>query len=397
MSRAGEGPMSTRLRLVFFTVVVLVCAATAAGAQDGGLPKFETRASHAILIDADSNAVLFEKNAHDLMHPASMSKLMTMVMVFEAIDRGDLSLDETFFISENAWRNGGAQSGSSTMFAKVNSDIRLEDLIRGIIIQSGNDACIAIAEGMYGTEEAFAQAMTKRARKLGLEKSTFTNATGWPDENHKMTAYELALLARHIIYDLPQFYHYFSETEFTWNDITQKNRNPLLGLNLGVDGLKTGHVEESGYGLVVSAKRDGRRFILVLNGMDSRQERSNEARKLLDWGFRAYRQFVLFEPGEEVGTASVWGGEKGTVTLYTKQRATVSMQRMVRSDIKARIVYQGPLKAPVEEGAEVAKLRVEAPNHMPVDLPAFRGRERRRGRPYAQGRSMRSDRFCSAG
>jgi len=350
---------------------ILIFSATGAYGQEGDLPKFETDAQYAILLDSDSNAVLFEKNADQLMHPASMSKLMTMVMVFEALQRGDLKLDEKFFISENAWRSGGEQSGSSTMFAKVNSDVPLEDLIRGVIIQSGNDACIAIAEGMYGTEEAFAQAMTKRGRELGLRKSSFTNATGWPDENHQMTARELAMVARHIIYDLSDYYHYYSETEFTWNGITQKNRNPLLTMDIGVDGLKTGYVKEAGYGLVASARRDGRRLLLVINGLDSLQQRATEARKLLDWGFRAYKQFVLFEPGEEVGTASVWGGEKGTVRLFTKDRATVSMQRMVRSDIKARIVYQGPLKAPVEEGAEVAKLRVEAPNHTPVDLPLY--------------------------
>jgi D-alanyl-D-alanine carboxypeptidase (penicillin-binding protein 5/6) len=361
----------TGARVLILTGLAALAVIGPAFAQEGGLPTFQTQAKFAILIDADSNAVLLQKRADDLMHPASMSKLMTMVMVFEAIRRGDLRLDENFFISENAWRSGGAVSGSSTMFAKVNSEVPLEDLIRGVIIQSGNDACIAIAEGMYGTEDAFAQAMTARGRELGLRKSTFMNATGWPDENHKMTARELAAVARHIIYDLPEFYHYYSEKEFTWNGITQKNRNPLLTMDIGVDGLKTGYVEQSGYGLVASAVRDGRRLLLVINGLESINDRATEARKLLDWGFRAYQQFVLFEPGEEVGTASVWGGEKGAVRLVTRKRATVSMQRMVRSDIKARIVYDGPLKAPVSEGAEVAKLRVEAPNHMPVDLPLY--------------------------
>ncbi len=360
-----------QLTALFFVGLAMISAPVAASAQLDGVPKFETKAEFAILLDADSNAVLFEKNAEEIMHPASMSKLMTMVMVFEAVKRGDMTLEEKFFISENAWRNGGEQSGSSTMFAKVNSEIPLEDLIRGVIIQSGNDACIALAEGMYGTEDAFAQAMTKRGRELDLKKSTFTNATGWPDDNHKMTARELAMVARHIIFELPEFYHYYAEKEFTWNGIKQNNRNPLLAMDIGVDGLKTGYVKESGYGLVASAKRDGRRMILVVNGLSSLKERSTEARKLLDWGFRAYKQFVLFEPGEEVGTASVWGGEKGKVKLFTKDRATVSMQRMVRSDIKARIVYKGPIKAPVVEGAEVAQLRVEAPNHIPIDLPLY--------------------------
>ena len=352
-------------------LLVLAAVAVAGPALAQNEPQFQTEAKFAILMDADSNAVLYEKNADELMSPASMSKLMTMVIVFEALKRGDVQLDEEFFISENAWRKGGESSGSSTMFAKLDSSVPLEDLIRGVIVQSGNDACIALAEGLYGTEEAFADAMTARAREIGMRKSIFANSTGWPDPNHKMTARELAMTARHIIYELPEFYHYYSEPEFTWNEIKQYNRNPLLRMNIGADGLKTGYTAESGYGLVGSAVRDGRRLLLVINGLKSRKARSTEARKLLDWGFRSFRQFTLFDPGEEVGTANVWGGEKGSVKLFTKKRASVSLRRMVRSQIKARIVYEGPLRAPVEEGDQVAYLRVEAPNHMPTDLPLY--------------------------
>ncbi|MFV2092209.1 MAG: D-alanyl-D-alanine carboxypeptidase family protein, partial [Hyphomicrobiales bacterium] len=283
--------------------LLAVLAPAPAMAQVG----FQSKAPFAILMDGDSKAILYAKNIDDLMYPASMSKLMTAVMVFEAVQRGDLALDEEFFISEDAWRRGGESSGSSTMFAKLNSSIPLESLLRGVIVQSGNDASIAIAEGMYGTEAAFAEAMTARARELGLTKSTFTNATGWPDPDHQMTTRELALLARHIIYDLPEFYKYYSEKEFTWNGITQRNRNPLLYNYPGADGLKTGFVKESGYGLVASAQRKGRRLIAVVNGLKKRKDRGPEMRKLLDWGFRSFKRFVLFENGEQVGTANVWG------------------------------------------------------------------------------------------
>ena len=332
---------------------------------------FQTKAKYAILIDAKSGATLYEKNADELMSPASMSKLMTMTMVFEALKRKDLTLTDEFLVSENAWRSGGGSSGSSTMFAKLDSAVPLEDLIRGVIVQSGNDACIALAEGMYGTEAAFAEAMTVRARKLGLSKSTFTNATGWPDEDHKMTARELAQLARHIIYDLSDYYHYYSETEFTWNDIKQRNRNPLLYQNMGADGLKTGHTEESGYGLVGSAVQKGRRLIVVLNGLEKRKDRSTETRKMMDWGFRSFKQFVLFDVDEEVGTASVWGGEKSEVKLMAKGRAMVSVQQMARSSIKAKIVYEGPVRAPIKEGDRIGVLRVTADNQGPSEIPLY--------------------------
>ncbi|MHA1524048.1 MAG: D-alanyl-D-alanine carboxypeptidase family protein [Alphaproteobacteria bacterium] len=332
---------------------------------------FQSKAKFAILMDGDSKAILYKKNIDTLMNPASMSKLMTAVMVFEGIQNGDLALDEEFFVSENAWRKGGVSSGSSTMFAKLNSSIALEDLLRGVIVQSGNDASIVIAEGMFGTEEAFAEAMTARARELGLRKSTFTNATGWPDPDHKMTTRELALLARHIIYNLPEFYKYYSEQDFTWNGIKQRNRNPLLTQNVGVDGLKTGYVKESGYGLVASAMRKGRRLIAVVHGLKRRKDRGPEMRKLLDWGFRSFKRFVLFEAGEEIGTASVWGGAQGSVPLVAKGAATISVQRMSRSKIKAKIVYQGPLRAPVAEGDQVATLMVTAAEAGTAEIPLY--------------------------
>lgn len=364
--------ISTKASVLAFRTAAILAGLTLLGSQIANAQvAFQTKAKYAVLIDAESGATLFEKNADELMSPASMSKLMTMTMVFEALKRKDLELDNEFLISENAWRKGGESSGSSTMFAKLDSSVPLEDLIRGVIVQSGNDACIAIAEGMYGTEEAFAEAMTIRARKIGLAKSSFTNATGWPDDNHKMTARDLANLARYMIYDLSDYYHYYSELEFTWNGIKQHNRNPLLYQNMGADGLKTGHTEESGYGLVGSAVQKGRRLIAVLNGLENRKDRGTETRKLMDWGFRSFKQFVLFDVDEEVGEADVWGGDKGSVALKAKGRAMVSVQQMARSSIKARIVYEGPIRAPVKEGDRIGVLRVTASNQGPSEIPLY--------------------------
>ncbi len=333
--------------------------------------KFATGARHAILVDAGTGEVLFEKNPDALMPPASMSKLMTMLMVFEALKGRQLTLEDKFFVSENAWKSGGATSGGSTMYAKVNSDLRLEDLIRGVIVQSANDACIAIAEGLSGSEEAFGEAMTKRARQLGLEKSVFKNATGLPDPEHKMTARELAKLARHIIYELPEFYKYYSEREFTWNKITQQNRNPLLYMNIGSDGLKTGYTREAGYGLVASAVRDGRRLIMVLAGMKSSKARRVEARKLLDWGFRRFRSFVLFQRGQTVGHARVWGGTEGWVQLMSKEPVRVMLTPDERKQVRAEVVYDGPLQAPVQPGTQIGKLRFAVAGSEVSEVPLF--------------------------
>ncbi len=332
---------------------------------------FSTKARHAILIDAGTGEVLFEKEADALMPPASMSKLMTMVMVFEALKNKQLTLDDNFFISENAWKNGGASSGGSTMYAKVNSDVRLQDLIRGVIVQSANDACIAIAEGLAGSEESFGEAMTKRARELGLEKSTFKNATGLPHPEHKMTARELAKLARHIIYEMPEFYKYYSEREFTWNKITQQNRNPLLYMDIGADGLKTGFTREAGYGLVASAIRDGRRLIMVIAGMKSSKARRVEARKLLDWGFRRFRSFVLFQRGQTVGHARVWGGTEGWVQLMSKEPVRVMLTPEERKSVRAEVVYEGPIQAPVQPGTQIGKLRFAVAGSEVSEVPLF--------------------------
>jgi serine-type D-Ala-D-Ala carboxypeptidase (penicillin-binding protein 5/6) len=330
---------------------------------------FETRAKQAILMDSGSGKVLFQKNADELMHPASMSKIMTMIMVFERLKSGRLSLDDEFTVSENAWRRGGATSGGSTMYAELNSRIRLEDLIKGVIVQSANDGCIIIAEGIAGSEEAFADLMTQRARELGLEKSTFRNATGLTDPEHQMTARELALLARYLIEVFPEFYKTYSIPEFTWNGITQPNRNPLLGSYPGADGIKTGYVSAAGYGLTGSAKRDGRRLIMVINGLSSGRERADEARKLLDWGFRQYRTVELYQAGDRVGRARVWGGSQRWVDLAAKDDVRLALSDEEKDGTTVEVAYDGPLMAPVEQGAEVGTVRFKVNGRVISESP----------------------------
>jgi D-alanyl-D-alanine carboxypeptidase (penicillin-binding protein 5/6) len=330
---------------------------------------FETRAKQAILMDSGSGKVLFEKNADELMHPASMSKIMTMIMVFERLKSGRLSLDDEFTVSENAWRRGGATSGGSTMYAELNSRIRLEDLIKGVIVQSANDGCIIIAEGIAGSEEAFADLMTQRARELGLEKSTFRNATGLTDPEHQMTARELALLARYLIEVFPEFYKTYSIPEFTWNNITQPNRNPLLGSYPGADGIKTGYVAAAGYGLTGSARRDGRRLIMVINGLSSTRERADEARKLLDWGFRQYRTVELYQAGDRVGRARVWGGSRRWVDLAARDDVRLALSDEEKDATTVEVAYDGPLMAPVEQGAEVGTVRFKVNGRVISESP----------------------------
>ena len=341
------------------------------GVAGAAAETFDTRAQHALLMDAETETILFQKAADVRMPPASMAKLMTAAVVFDAIKSGKLSLDTEFQVSENAWRNGGANSGGSTMFAKLGSTITVGDLLKGIIIQSGNDACITVAEGMAGTETTFANLMNAEARKLGLTNSHFTNATGLPDPDQYVTAQDLAKLARHIVYDDPEFYPIFSETEFTWNKIRQHNRNPLLDMNIGADGLKTGFTDASGYGLVASAVRNGQRLIMVINGTQSEKERAEEARKLMDWGLRAFEKVELFRQGQEVARATVFGGAQGSVGLVGKGGIAAFLPRGSRDLIKGRVVYQGPVPAPVSAGQEIGKLQITLGNDVLREAPVY--------------------------
>ena len=279
--------------------------------------EFQVSAPYAILIDADSGTVLFEKNADKLNPPASMSKLMTTELVLHTIAQGKLKWDDEMTISENAWRKGGAPSGGSAMFAALNSRVSVRDLMHGVMIQSGNDACIALAEGIAGSELAFADLMNKRAKEIGLTQSRFTNSTGIHDADHNMTTRELAKLAQHIIKTYPDAYRIYGEREFTWNKVRQQNRNPLLAMGIGADGLKTGFTKEAGYGLTASAVNNNLRLIMVVNGFKTMKERSDEARKLMEWGFRAFEARPLFAQGETVGEAKLYGGAKSRVPLVS--------------------------------------------------------------------------------
>jgi D-alanyl-D-alanine carboxypeptidase (penicillin-binding protein 5/6) len=321
---------------------------------------FETKATHAILLDSETGTVLFQKDADSRMPPASLAKLMTSAVIFDAVKSGKLKLTDTFTVSENAWRTGGANSGGSTMFAKLNDSIELQNLMRGIIVQSGNDACIVVAEGMAGTEATFADLMNAEAKKIGLTNSHFKNSTGLPDPDQYVTARDLAKLADYIIHQFPDFYEIYGEPDFTWNKIKQRNRNPLLDMNIGADGLKTGFTEEAGYGIVGSAVQNGQRLIVVIGGTKSDKERAEEARKLLEWGFRAFERVQLFGKGEVVASAKVFGGAESSVGLVSHEPLDLLLPRGSREAVKARVVYTGPVPAPIEAGQQIGTFRVTA-------------------------------------
>jgi len=343
------------------------------GASRAAAQGFQTQAEHAILIDADSGTVLFEKNADQPFSPASMAKIMTAEILFKEMRQGRLNADSEFVISENAWRRGGASAGGSSMFAQLNSKIKLPDLLRGIIIQSGNDASIAAAEAVGGSEDNFARMMTDRARELGMTKSVFMNATGYSHPEQKVTARELALLALHVIETYPEEYKIYGEREFTWNKIRQQNRNPLLTMNMGADGLKTGFLQESGYALTASAVQNGQRLVLVVSGLKTANDRANETRKLLDWGFRAFEARQLFAAGAPVGEARVFGGDHGSVPLVAKKPVRLLMPRGSNDRLLARIVYQGPVPAPIQEGAPIGRLKVMRGEVQALDVPLYAG------------------------
>ena len=319
---------------------------------------FDTKAKFAVLMDYETGSILYSKAADDRLEPASMAKLMTLAVVFSYLQQNKLKLDDEFFISEHAWRDGGASSGGSTMFAVLNSKVKIEDLLKGVIVQSGNDAAIALAEGIGGTEETFAKIENQLAKQIGLTNSHFTNATGLPDPDMYSTADDLATLSSYIIKTFPEYYPIFSMPEFTWNKIRQPNRNSLLEIGIGVDGLKTGHTEESGYGEVVSAPNDGRRLIAVLHGLKSMKERAEEARKLITWGMRGFELLPVYADGKVVAYANVFGGDKPAVGLIGKGKIDLFVPKGANNCPTATVTYRGPLRPPVQQGQELAKLHV---------------------------------------
>lgn len=349
------------------TVLVAVAVA-AVMALARPVAAMDTNAREAILMDYDTGQILFAKDADKPMPPASMTKIMTVFLAFERLKDGRLKETDEIPISETAWRKGG-----SKMFVEVGTRVPLSDILQGIIVQSGNDATIALAEAISGSEEAFAELMTRRAHELGLVDSTFRNSTGWPDPEHRTTAHDLARLAAEVIRRFPEHYALFSETSYTYNNIKQGNRNPLLYKNMGADGLKTGHTENAGYGLTASAKRGDRRLILVVNGLKSVRERSDEAERLLEWGFREFEHVNLARQGMPVETAEVWLGDSPKVPLVSDRDISLSVRRTARKDMTVTVEYTGPIPAPIVAGQPIAMLRVSVPDMEDRSFPLYAG------------------------
>lgn len=350
-----------------FLIVSLFCASLCCFTPNHS-SAFETVSRQAILLDAQTDTVLFEKNADERMAPSSMSKMMTIYQVFDALKDGSLSLNDKFLVSEKAWRKGG-----SKMYVSVNSRVQVEDLIRGVIVQSGNDASIVLAEGLAGSESAFSQELNEAAKILGMNNTNYTNASGWPDPDHYTSARDLAKLAIATIRDFPEYYKYYSEKVFSFSGIEQFNRNPALYRDLGADGLKTGRTQTGGYGLTASALRDDRRLILVINGLPNKKARANESARLLDWGYRIFDNYKLFKAGEKITDASVWMGDIGKVPLLIMQDLTLTLPRKFRKKMKVTAVFDQPIQAPIKKGDKLAKLKIEVAGQKKVEVPLFSG------------------------
>ena len=329
----------------------------------------ETKAKNLILMDYDTGQYLYFKDAQKMIPPASMSKLMTVYMIFSKLKDGSLSLDDTFTVSENAWRKGGAASGGSTMFLSIGDKVRVEDLLKGIIIQSGNDACIVAAENLSGSEDDFASEMNKKAKEIGLKNSHFANSTGLPHPDHRMSVEDLALLARRIIAEYPQFYHLFSQKEYVYHNIRQGNRNPLLYSMPSADGLKTGHTEEAGFCLTGSAKRGERRLISVMTGLKSNKERSEEADRIMNWGFREFDNYTILKKDTKVAEIPVWYGQSQKVDMLVSQDVVRTLKKNKSDKIKLTAVYDKPVKAPVKAGQQLGYVKAEIPGQEDLEIP----------------------------
>lgn len=372
--------------LGLFMIVVVGLLAVVSRSAAAAESVFTTKAPHAILMDADTGAVLYQHNADELFPPASMSKLMTLEVLFRALKDGRVKKTDEYKMSVNAWRNGGAPSGTSAMMVPVNTTATVDELIQGVAVQSGNDAAMCIAENLAGTEGAFARMMNEEARRIGLQKSTFGNATGLPDPHQLMTARELAILARYIIREYPEFYPVFGQKEFKYRQHRFINRNPLLFLNIGADGMKTGHIAAAGYGLVGSAVQDGKRLIVVLSGLEKADQRKDEAAKLFNWGFQSFSAVKLFNAGEVVGQARVWGGKIWYVPLAAKDDVMFTMPKYPANQrISAEIVYKAPLKPPVKKGDQVATLRISSSSSASAEVPLYATEDVAKGGIMRQG------------
>jgi D-alanyl-D-alanine carboxypeptidase (penicillin-binding protein 5/6) len=324
----------------------------------------DTQARHALIVEAETGAVLLDKLADERIPPASMSKVMTAYMVFDYLKQGRAKLDDELPVSETAWRTGG-----SKMFVPIGSRIKIDDLLRGMIIQSGNDACVVLAEGLAGSLAAFLDQMNEKAKQIGLKGSHFANVDGLPDPDHYMTARDLETLAMRTIQNFPEYYHYYGEKEYNFNNINQGNRNPLLYKEIGADGLKTGHTDEAGYSLLASVKRDKRRVVLVLSGLPSMKARATESERLIEWGFREYNDYQLFAAGDKVDDAEVWLGAEPKVQMTVDKDFLVTLPRKSRKDMKVTVAYDKPVPAPIKKGDRVGKLVVTAPEMAPAEAP----------------------------
>ena len=360
-----EKPMRRSLGVAFCALVAISLAYAPSMAR-----ALETSAKQAVLLDFETGVELYSKNADEKMPPASMTKMMTVYLLFERLAEGRLSLDDELLVSRKAWKKGG-----SKMFVEAGKNIKVEDLIRGIVVQSGNDATIVVAEGLAGNEDAFAREMTDKARELGMSNTTFRNASGWPDPEHRTSARDLAILAEATIRNFPDYYKYYAERKFTFSTITQRNRNPLLGRLKGADGLKTGHTENAGYGLTASAIRNGRRLILVLNGMMSNRARKNESQRILDWGFREFGNFNLFAADEKISSVDVWLGEKSSIPLLAKEGVLLTMERKHRKSLKVTIRHTEPIPAPIQKGSKLGNVVVNVADRNPIEIPLIAGED----------------------
>ena len=360
------------LLAVTLALAALVGISQKAGAQGADAGAVAVKAPQAVLMDAETGATVFARAPDDLMYPSSMTKLMTLAVAFKALKAREIKLEDEFFMSEYAWRKGGAPSGTSAMMVPVGKKAKVEELIKGIAVQLGNDAALSIAENMAGNEGLFVKRMNEEARSIGLKKATFRNATGFFDAGQQMTAREVAMLARHIIRTYPEYYGFFGLKEFTYLNHRFLNRNPLINLVPGVDGLQPGFSKEGGYGIVVSAQQDGRRLIAVVNGLPTADERRDDARRLLEWGFRGFGEAKLYDAGEIIGHARVWGGERMYVPLTGGSDVNVWLPRnMANQKLRAHIIYQWPLKPPLKKGDQVAVLRVTTSSEAMNEVPLF--------------------------
>ncbi len=368
--------MFLRATLAVVLTVAVGCTATALPQPAVAL---ETAAREALVVDHNTGMVLMEKNADVPMPPASMLKLMTLYLVFEALQQGRLTMDSMLPVSEKAWNMSG-----SKMFTEVGTSIRIEDLIHGVIVQSGNDACIVLAEAISGSEEAFADRMNNKAAELGMTNSHFVNSTGWPEPSQVMSARDLVTIATALIRDFPEYYPYFAHTEFTWEGIKQENRNPLLYQGIGADGLKTGHTEEAGYGLVGSAVQGNRRVTFVITGLTSMQQRAEESERLVTWAFRTFEELPLYARDDVISQAEVWLGAEDRVNMVIKDDLSILIPHGTGNQITARAVYRGPIEAPIEEGQELGKLIVDIPDMGERSFPLVAAKSVARGGFFAR-------------